>query len=558
MEKIKRCAMLLLVAAMISSVFAGCGGEKANDENASTATAASSVESSAPSTTEEEDPLKYKLEISLALWDIGQAIDNSKPDAVRDKIYNDLNITIKPMNVTWDDWTQKIQIWAVSDQLPDAFATDLFGTANYNKWIDQGLIHELPSDLSPYPELQKLYDSPGFDIYKYPMGDENGKLYAIPRLNHMSADAWRTDCGIQIRKDWMQKVGITKEPENMDEFISLMKAFADNDCNENGKKDEIGLTMGNPEHLGWFFLGYEPGVKSGHWVKDPNDPSRWIPAFMTNNALEGMKALKKLYDAGGMDKDFATIKGEEGRDKYAASTAGAYAHDLTPDTLYFVKQPFEKMPQNKGINYDDSIILLKPFKAPDGNYYRHIANPAWSETYISAKCDDKKVDRILRLMNYYLSDDGYNLITFGLEGTDWHKEGDKIVLTPKTDADGKVIPLTINYPIIGAGFLMEWSGTRQWTNPTTQPALQKMSSDLNEWLQANAKPVPTDLRIDLLDVPGKDKATWKLGDDIIKCVLSKDVEKTWNDLVSNYMSNGYDKYIDAINAKCAELGIKPQ
>ena len=125
----------------------------------------------------------------------------------------------------------------------------------------------------------------------------------------------------------MTKVGVTKDPENMDEFIDLMTKFVNNDPNGNGKKDEIGLTMYNSGWLSWFQLAYEPGIQSGGWVKDPNDATKWIPAFMTPKCLEGIKALKKLYDAGGMDKDFASLKGEEGRDKFASSAAGAYAHE---------------------------------------------------------------------------------------------------------------------------------------------------------------------------------------------------------------------------------------
>jgi putative aldouronate transport system substrate-binding protein len=458
------------------------------------------------------------------------------------------------MNVTWDDYVQKIQVWAVSGQLPDFFAIDSIGTVNYKNWIEQGVVHAFPQDLSPYLQIKKLMDSPGFDMYRYPLGDANGKIYAIPRLNHLSINDWSCDTGVHVRKDWMQNVGITKEPENIDEFITLMKAFVEQDPDKNGKKDTIGLTCYNADWLGWFFLGYEPGVQSGGWVRDKENAGKWVPAFMTKDCLEGMKALKKLYDTGGLDRDLASLKGEEGRDKFASSKAGAYSHDVTPSTLGYVKEQFEKV--NPDIKYKDVVTILKPFKNADGNYYRHIANPAWSETYINAQCDDKKVDRILKLFDYVLGDEGYNLIHYGIEGTDWKNEGGRVVLTPQKDASGEEIPLTVSYPFTNCGFLAEWSGTRQWTAPTVNPELQKLSSDLNDWLQANAKPVPTDLKIGLLDVPSKDKATERLGDDIIKCVLSNDVEKTWNEIVSNYRANGYDKLIEEINAKCAELGIK--
>ena len=186
-----------------------------------------------------EDPLKDKMEISFAMWGVGNAFDNNNSDAVREQIYKDLNITINPINVDWADYEDKIQLWAASGQLPDMFAIDLFGTANYSKWINQGLLKELPADLSSYPMLDKLLSSDGFDMYKYPIGDANGKIYALPRLNHINIADWSTDCGVMVRKDWMANVGVTKEPETMDEFIDLMTKFVNNDPNGNGVKDEI-------------------------------------------------------------------------------------------------------------------------------------------------------------------------------------------------------------------------------------------------------------------------------------------------------------------------------
>jgi putative aldouronate transport system substrate-binding protein len=497
---------------------------------------------------------KDHMEISFAMWGIGEALADGAKDPIRDTVYQKLNITIKPMNTTWDDYTQKIQVWAASGQLPDIFAIDAIGTANYKKWIDEGIVRALPADLTPYPQMAKLMSSPGFDMYKYPMGDPKGKIYAIPRLNHRSIDDWSTDTGVHLRKDWMQNVGVTAEPTTMDELISLMKAFVEKDPDKNGKKDTIGLTMYSASWLTWFFLAYEPGIQSGGWVRDANNPGKWIPAFMTKGTLEGMKALKKLYDAGGMDRDFATLKAEAGRDKFAAGRAGAYVHDVTPSTMDYVAMQFEKnFPDKK---YQDVVTILKPFKNADGNYYRNIANPAWSETYLNAKVDDKKAARIIQMFEYFMGDEGWNLLHLGIEGKDYKVESGKIVRTPQKDSAGKEIAMTTLYPFLLMNYAAEWSGTHQFTTPAFTPALQKMSSDLNDWLQANAKPVPTDLRINLLDVPDKDKAVENIGDDIIKCVLSKDVEKTWNEIVKGYRANGYDKLIDEINAECAKIGIK--
>ena len=557
MKNLKKVVVLLIVAAMIFSVLAGCGSQN-GDTTTTSAPAATTAATTAAESTAPPDPLADPMEISLAMWDVGEAFSDV-PDAIKDIVYKKLNITVKPVNTTWDDYTQKIQVWAASDQLPDIFAIDAVATSNAKNWIDQGIIQALPDDLSQYPDLEKRMNSSGMEIYKYPVNDPKGKYYGIPRLQSFSAEGWANNVGVWLRKDWMANLGITKDPENMDEFITLMKAFVENDPDKNGKNDTVGLTCFNADWLTWFFSAYEPGMLGGasNWIRDIENPGKWIPAFMSKNTLEGLKALKKLYDAGGLDRDFAALKAEEGEDKFATNKAGAYSHDNSPETLRYIGAKYTK--NYPGKKFEDVVTLLKPFKnVNDGQYYRYIAIPGWSETYINAKVDAKKVDRIMRWFDFVISDEGYNLMHFGIEGTDWHKEGDQIIRTPKKDAAGDIIPISTTYPILKSGFLAEWSGTRQFTDPSVVPVLQKMSHDYFDWLMANAKPIPIDLRIPMFDLPDRDKTVSGkfFAEMTIQCIMSKDIEKTWNDIISTQMKNGYDKLIDETNAECARLGIK--
>lgn len=550
MAHLKRVVALLAVFAMFLMALTGCNTTTAPAATAAPATEAPATE--APATEEPTpapDPLAEKVNISFASWSIGDAAAGEN-DPVRDAIYQKLNITIEPINLTWDDYTQKIQIWAASDQLPDMFAIDAIGTANYKKWIEEGIVHALPTDLSAYPNLDKLMKGSGMEIYYYPMGAADAKVYGIPRLNHYDADGWAGDTAVHVRKDWIANVGAT-EPTTMDEFIDLMVKFANNDPDQDGQADTVGLTCYNASWLQWFMLNYEPGTNG--WIKDAS--GKWMPAFMTPGTLEGIKGLKKLYDAGGLDKDIATLKGDEGRDKYASSVAGAYAHDATVSTCqFYVGAQFEKMNPDK--KYTDVMTLLKPFKNADGNYYRLIATPGWSETYLNGKADDLKVDRICRLFDYLLSDEGYNLIHYGIEGTDWKMEGDKIVVIPTLDAENKPVVLSTKYPFVKLSGTTEWSGTHQFTTPAMDPIYQKIAKDNVDWLLANAKAQPINLMIPLLDVPSKDKATFNLSDLIIKCVLSDDAEATYNTEINNYKANGYDKLIEDVNAAAAAAGIK--
>jgi hypothetical protein len=262
-----------------------------------------------------------------------------------------------------------------------------------------------------------------------------------------------------------------------------------------------------------------------------------------------------LYDAGGLDKDFATIKGSEGAEKFNTGKAGAIAYGGNYGAISTVYKNFVKMYPN--LKIADTLMLLHPFKNyKDGNYYRYIANPAYSETYINAKCDDKKIDRILKLYDFALTKEGYNLLHFGIENVDWKYEGDKIVLIPHYDDDGKILTVQKRYPFTYIGYLEQWSGEGAYTDPATYPELRKMSKNMLDWWLANSKPIDTDIRLNFIDYPSKDKNTDKFAVDLSRLILSKDIDKEYNAMISEYMKGGYDKVISEVNAKASELGIK--
>lgn len=552
MVKLKKAISIVTACALMATMAAGCSskdGKKADSGSSTT-----SSQSSAGS----EDPFKEHMTISIAYWNIGSGIKPEEEDKVRDIIYKKLNIDIKPVNTTWDDYTQKIQVWAASSQLPDAFAIDAISSPNYKKWITQGIVKELPADFSKYPNLKKVMDDPGAAGYKYPLGAADGKFYCIPRPTYPNPDMWANDIGVFLRKDWMKNVGITKEPENMDEFIELMKAFVEKDPDGDGKKNTIGLTMYDASWLGYFFMGYEPGIAApSQWVRDKKT-GKWTQAFMTEDCLKGVLALKKLYDAGGMDLDFATLKGEDGFDKFATGRAGAYSHSVYPATHATLWDKFKKnSPEIDWANeWDQRIALLKPFKHDDGNRYRQVHPTPWSETYINAKCDDKKTDRILRLFDFLHSEEGFNLMRLGIEGTDWKKEGDKVVITREKDENGNFKPLGKIHLICGLASISTWAQDFQYNNPGTPEKLRKVSQDMLDWQLKNCKPVDTDVRVSYIDYGSKDKATAQFKDDLIKALLSKDTEKTWKEIVNERRKNGYDQVVKDFNEAAEKLGIK--
>ena len=426
MKKAEKASAIVMVFIFTIAMMAGCGTGKG--EPAGTSTAASTEASNAAPAGEQP---KDHYDISIALWDIEKSFPKDQQDKVAETLSQKLNITIKPVNITWDDYTQKIQVWAASQQLPDVFAIDARKTQSYKTWVSQGLIRAVPDDLSKYPDLKDLLDMSAVQAYK----DPDGKYYCIPRPAYQSPENYSIEFGIKVRKDWMESVGIAKDPENTDEFIALLKAFIEKDPGGNGSNNTVGITAWSSY---WFVseIGFSlmPEINT-QWIKEDG---KWIPGEFSKNILPGLKELKKIWDSGVIDRDMATLKGTEGEDKFFTGKAGMLAHNT-----YLTPQEDEKWrksyPDKK---YSDCVKILLPWKAPDGNNYRFEGDPIWSESYFPTSVDDKKMDRILMLYDYMLSPEGMELYHYGIEGVDYKKEGDNITVTRPKDANG--VPAKIN------------------------------------------------------------------------------------------------------------------
>jgi putative aldouronate transport system substrate-binding protein len=179
----------------------------------------------------EENP----IEISIALWEIDPSFVE-KDDAVYKYVCDKLGITIKPIPMTWDDYTEKINTWVATDDMPDVFSIDIIGTETLMKWVRDEMIKPMPEDLTPYPNLAKLFTLPDILVTAI-----DGVFWNVPRAKaDMSIYDALAKWGCYYRKDWAEKLGLN-EPTTVDEFIEFIRAMVNGDPTGTGS-DIVGLT----------------------------------------------------------------------------------------------------------------------------------------------------------------------------------------------------------------------------------------------------------------------------------------------------------------------------
>ncbi|NQX60063.1 extracellular solute-binding protein [Paenibacillus qinlingensis] len=315
MKMLKKSLTFSMLAVVFATSLSACSSKSADTGVAST-TPTNEVVTTSPNA--EASKYKDPIEISLALWDVESGLAKSKDDAIYQLLSKKFNVTFKPVGITWDDYAQKINLWAASDSLPDIFSIDAIGTPTFYNWVNQGVVKPLPKDLSKYQNLSKYLDVNDIQATKI-----NGQFYGVPRRTYPSLDYNANDRVIFYRWDWAQAAGVTKEPNTYDEFKDMMVKIVN--ANPEGKKPVglTGLPKTAPDVLWTYSNPLATSDGSGadsKWVKEEG---KYIPAIFSKNSIPTLKLARDWFSSGIVDKDLPLLKGEQHYEKFASGKAAA-------------------------------------------------------------------------------------------------------------------------------------------------------------------------------------------------------------------------------------------
>lgn len=550
-NKSKKLILMVVSLLVLATVFAGCSSK--NNESAASNGKPDS-ESAGQSPAASGDPLAKQQELSVAIWDIQTGFD--KPEAKDDTIFNDLtkklNVTVKPVQITWNDWQEKEKVWAASGQLPDIFANALAtdNRALYSTWAKQGVIKALPDDLSKYPNIAKVMALPAV---KPLMVD--GKFYMVPRIGFMEEGyGGILDRPILYRKDWAAQAGYTSDPNSYEEFVAMVQAVMKQ------HPGTTGVAINNKDYLLTPMLGSFPELASmkDSWV---NEDGKWIPSFASKRAPEAVKQIWQLYQGGLLDKDFAIQKDGDGFRKFLNGQAfislGGNVRDPNNVEAFVKANPSAKT---------SDIGFMRIWPTADGNRYNFGLLPYWSEAFFNNKLDDEKFDRALRMVDYMMSEEYDALISNGIKDVDYKIEDGKAISLLTADQS-----LAKKYPITNAfGYLSSWhsqfdaEGKKVVNSNPTVAAIDAAAKDAFNRFKSENKPSPINFQITLMSTPAKDKLAGALTpnnggivDEFFNIVLSKkDPVEAWKNVVKSYDAKGLQAAITEVNAKAQEMDIK--
>jgi putative aldouronate transport system substrate-binding protein len=168
--------------------------------------------------------------------------------------------------------------------------------------IHSGLFWELGPFLDQFNNLMAY---PGY----YRNIEVSNKIYGIPRFRDIGRTAFL------YRKDWFDKLEL-KQPTSLDEWYEVMKALRYDDPDGNGKMDTYGMILGKDYNI-WKGVDIPLTTQLAVSIGGANfwkvDQGKFIPEFETEQYMDVIKLLRRLYEEDLINRDFA-IHDEVNRD----------------------------------------------------------------------------------------------------------------------------------------------------------------------------------------------------------------------------------------------------
>lgn len=329
-------------------------------------------------------------------------------------------------NITWialprSNSFEKRNVMLSGGEIPDVIIMDTTQScvtdSLYEEMIEDQVILPLNEYLTEADNIQAYTSANTWAAVTY----TDGNIYMVPRSTIVRDDF------IMIRKDWREKLGFTEKPATMEELRAYYKAVATGDPDGNGKNDTYGISETNTFMKGDLNMNYLASAwhADSSWYLD-EDGKVFYGLFAKDGRFKYvLKFFRDLYEDGSLDPDMmtnASIESTQGvgdgklasvrifpanGDKYIVQ-----AQALDPNAMgEFIDLP--AVPENE-VNINEKKI------ATNAGLFN-----GWALT-MNAKGREKE---IIEAMNWFLSDEGWDAMVYGVPGLHYNVEDGNIVKT---------------------------------------------------------------------------------------------------------------------------------
>ncbi len=386
--------MNCLVAGAIAMSLIACqngtgqtGTQAAGTDSADSQTTAVTEEQSTQGTGEDEQ----KEVVSAVLFQSSSRMETADTQLVREEIKKQTGVDIS-LNYVSDNVEQKYGLLVAGDTVPDinALTYDM-----YKEYAAQGAYYDITDLIGQYPNIMEYVPEEYWDRVKV-----DGRIYGIPNCN---TEGKRL---IVYRGDWLEKLGMDV-PENQEEFTEMLKAFTQEDPDGNGTDDTYGYGGEGAEKFAVFYAMY--ATYPGYYHEEDG---KVVIDAVSEAYKECLQYIHELYAAGYIDPEIFTDTSEQFTQKMNNGKIGSFsAWWSTPGTLARDLGFAQAQPEGELITADP------PVDASAGQGMQ--ASDGLSGVVSFSYKDEEKIEQLLGLIDWMVTDEGYRTCKYGVEGIHW-------------------------------------------------------------------------------------------------------------------------------------------
>ncbi|SFL38182.1 putative aldouronate transport system substrate-binding protein [Gracilibacillus orientalis] len=246
----------------------------------------------------------------------------------------------------------------------------------------------------------------------------NDKLYSL--YSGRPASRW----GLIYRKDWAENLGL-EAPTNTEELFEMFRAFTEDDPNESGDDDTIGVAAASDLVYGGFKFTSSYFVTPNNWGEKDGE---LLPEFMFDGYTDTMNFFKKLRENGYVNLDFPATSQSDQNDMLLTGKAGALISCIC--SAGGMQDQLQR--NNPDATLDVQNRISGPNNGP-GNW----SNSGYGAVVLFPKSSNETEEdlrKVLAFFNELMKPENYNLLTYGIEGTHYEVvEGKAKVIESASD-----------------------------------------------------------------------------------------------------------------------------
>jgi len=339
-----------------------------------------------------------QTEVKEITWLIGGSGTTSNAEnPVLDAIYEATGVKVKVIQVAPGDLEAKLNTMIASNQLPDLFTVNASDAVEF---IGEGMLASIGDLIKQYgPNIQKEL---GEYIPQSPANQVDGNIYMIPGYGIAYTN------NLSVRVDWLKKLGLDM-PTDLDSLYDVLYAFTYGDPDGNGVQDTVGIVTTMTQDNQWEHLFGAFGIAY-------NSPTMLADGSVTTymkdeHYLEAIQYLRKLYQAGVMDQEFASMPAMTAHERLWTGRCGVYGFQNvgTTNNWYPGRYTLE-VPEDPADMFGFTVIEGPYGDKGSPKRYKNV-----TQGFVVSSTA-KHPEAVIQFLDYLSTEEGDTLTYLGVEG----------------------------------------------------------------------------------------------------------------------------------------------